>query len=396
MGRSGRYLAGALLFGAFSAPAIAGPTAGHDKQFFLSDEDGGTRLNVTMQLQTRYLLTLRRDDPPSIGADNETTTGFDVRRAKIRLDGTLGSKRLKYRLNGAFMSLTGAMFLEDAWVSYDLGGAWTVQAGQFKPPLLREELVSSSAQLTVERSVANEAFNQGYAQGVMLSWTSDRVRVSGSFTDGLATLNTPYNGLREADAAVTARVETILGEGGDWGRFRDFTSWRGAEFNAMLGLAAHYETSGDTNPSAAGLGVDREFLTLTADASLEGDGWNAFASFIWRRTDTAGMPTFDDLGASAQGGVFVTDRAELFARWDAVFADPDRAAAGDELHTLAAGFNYYFLPESHAAKLTANVLWYLDPVGPLAGVVTQSSGVPVLSDANADQVAFVVQMQLLF
>lgn len=396
MGRSGRHLAGALLVGAFTAPADAGPTAGHDKQFFLSDEDGGTRLNVTMQLQTRYLLTLRRDDQPIIGAGNETTTGFDVRRAKIRLDGTLGSKRLKYRLNGAFMSRTGAMFLEDAWLSYDLGGAWTVQAGQFKPPLLREELVSSSAQLAVERSVANETFNQGYTQGVMLSWESDRVRASGSFSDGLATLNTPYNGLREADAAVTARVETLLVEGGDWGRFRDFTSWRGSEFNAMLGLAAHYETSGDTNPSAAGLGIDREFLTLTADASLEGDGWNAFASFIWRRTDTAGMPTFDDLGASAQGGVFVTDRAELFARWDAVFADPDRAAAGDELHTIAAGFNYYFLPQSHAAKLTANVLWYLDPIAPLAGVVSPSTGVPVLEDGEAHQFAFVVQMQLLF
>ncbi len=380
-----------------SPNAIAGPTGGHDGKFFLADAPGDTRLNISGQLQFRYQATFRADDPPVIGADNDVTSGFATRRAKIKLEGHDKSERLSYKLIGAFSRSTGMFLLEDAFVAFDLTDDWTLSVGQFKGPLLREELVSSSAQLLVERSVVNETFNQGQMQGARLEWDSDRVRLAAMISDGLASANTPYNAAAEADVALGARVEVLVGEAGDWKRFKDFTSWRGAPFNAMLGAALHWQSTGDTNPSAAsGMGADIDLLTLTADASLEGDGWNAFASFVWRRTDAAAMPTFDDLGASVQGGVFVTDQAELFARWDAVFADTGRMLPGDELHTIAAGVNYYFLPESHAAKLTANVLWYLDPPSDLAGVVGPSDSIPLLADANGDQIALVIQFQLLF
>ncbi len=392
-----RAAAATLALALFAAAAPAQSLVGHDGKFFLADDPGDHRLNFSGQLQVRYQATFRDSDPAVIGADNDVTTGFVIRRTKIKLDGTDKTERLSYKLTGAFARGSGRFVLEDALVAFKITDDWTLSVGQFKGPLLREELVSSTAQMLVERSIVNETFNQGFMQGAQIAWDSDRVRFAAMVSDGLGSANTTYNAAAEADFGIGGRVEVLLGDAGDWKRFKDFTSWRGSSFNAMLGAAVHFQSAGETNPSAAsGMNADVDALTLTADASLEGDGWNAFASFVWRRTDAAMMPTFDDLGASVQGGVFVSADAELFARWDAVFADSARMLTGDELHTIAAGVNYYFLPESHAAKLTANVLWYIDPASDLAGVVGLTDSVPILADAQGDQVALVIQLQLLF
>jgi len=366
--------------------------AGHDKKFFMADASRDNRMNISGQIQFRYQATFQDDDPMVIGADNDTTIGFAARRTKIKLDGNVINDQLKYKITGAFSRSSGVFALEDAVMSYDFDSAWTVRAGQFKAPFLREELVSSSTQLLGERSVANETLNQDFSQGVEVSYSSNRVRAAALVSDGFASRNTPYNLAGEADFAFTARAEVLLLETGDWKRFKDFTSWRGSETNAMLGAAVHWQTMGHTNPA----GPNLDLVSLTADASLEADGWNAFASVVWRQIETAGGTEFDDIGAVVQGGVFVTDDAELFARWDAVFADSDRGTPGDTLNSLTAGFNYYFVPQSHAAKFTGSVAYYLDPISDLAGVVSATDSVPLRPDANDGQIGLVLQMQLLF
>ncbi|MEZ6243992.1 MAG: porin [Phycisphaerales bacterium] len=386
-----------LLLVLSTPPALGGPTAGHDGKFFLADDSGDHRLDISAQLQIRYQGTFRDADPAVIGADNDVTLGFVMRRTKLRLDGRDRSGRLSYKLVGAFSRSLGMLALEDAQFTLGLSDDWSLTLGQFKAPLLREELVSFSSQLTSDRSVTTGTFTATWTQGVQLAWSSDRARTSAMVSDGLKQVNTSYNAVGESDFAITARAEVLLGKAGDWKRFNDFTSWRGSDFNAMLGGALNWQTTGDTNPSAAsGAGKDIDSLTLTTDLSLEGNGWNAFACFIWRRTDAAAMPAFDDFGVIAQAGVFVCERTELFARWDAVFADAARGLAGDDLHTITAGLNYYFLPESHAAKFTANVLWFPEPANDLAGVVKPSDSFPLLADAKGDQIAFVIQLQLLF
>ncbi len=368
------------------------PNAGHDKKFFLSDTPRDNRLNISGQLQFRYKATFQDDDPGVIGAGNDATVGFSMRRAKIKFDGSVVSERLKFKVIGAFSRSSGALILEDALMSYEINTDWTVRAGQFKAPFLREELVSSTSQLFVERSVVNETFNQDFSQGIELSYSNSRFRTTAMVSDGLASRNTPYNTPGEADIALTARAEALIIKADDWKRFKDLTSWRGGETNALLGGAIHWQTMGRTNPA----GPDIDMLALTADASVEGDGWNTFASVVWRRMDTAAGMEFDDLGASVQGGVFVTDSTELIARWDAVFADSNRGGAGDVFNTISVGFNHYFVPESHAAKLTGSVRYSLDAVNDLAGVVRPSDSISLRPDANEGQIGLMIQMQLLF
>ena len=368
------------------------PSAGYDKKFFLADASRDNRLNIGGQIQFRYKATFQDDDPGFIGADNDTTIGFSMRRMKLKLDGNVISDKLSYKVVGAFSRGSGTFNLEDAYMAYEIDSAWELRAGQFKAPFMREELVSSSVQQFVERSIVNETFNQDFSQGVQIAYSSERVRAAALISDGFASRNTPYNLAGEADFALTARADILLGETGDWKRFKDFTSWRGSETNAMLGAAVHWQTMGETNPA----GPDVDVLTATADASVEGDGWSLFASFVWRRTDTAGAMTFDDLGASVQGGVFVTDQTELIARWDSVFADSDRALPGDTLGSITAGFNYFFFPESHAAKLSGTISYALDPISDLAGVVSASDSLAIRPDRNSGQIGLMLQMQLLF
>ena len=67
-------------------------------------------------------------------------------------------------------------------------------------------------------------------------------------------------------------------------------------------------------------------------------------------------------GFIAQGGFFVSDQVELFGRYDIIMLDDVLVAAGtdDNYQSITAGMNYYFVPESHAAKFTLDAVFAVD------------------------------------
>ncbi len=365
---------------------------GHDGKFFVASNDKAFRLNMGGQIQFRYNATFRDDQPTNgAGGDNDdVTVGFNTRRTKIEWAGHIHEK-WNFKIVGAFSRSSGSFILEDAILSYKFDNDVTITWGQFKLPILREESISSKVQLAADRSIANEVFNQDRSQIVQLGWQGERVRLLGAFSDGINAVNSAFNSAAEADLALTARAEFRLGEAG-WKKHDDFTSFRGDERGALLGAALHWQSAGDTNPSTAS-GTDT--LLYTIDAGYEGGGWNLYAAFIGRSRDASGASDFDDFGAVAQGGVFISEHTELFARWDAVFPDSDHAADA-EFHTLAFGFNHYFIPESHALKFTADVQWFLDDQASSSSLVSANEGVGLLADTNDDQLTLRLQMQLLF
>lgn len=382
----------ALLADASRRETHAG-TAGHDGRFFLASADGGFRLNCGVQFQTRYALTFRDAEGP----EKDLANGFQVNRAKLHLTGQALDGAVRFNMLLPFSSSTGVMGLENAFFDHDLGEGFTLRWGQFKPPFMREELVSALHQLAVDRSVANEVYNQDWAQGVQLGWSGERVRLAGAFTDGFGTTNTAHFDPAEADAALTARAEYRFGEA-PWSAYADMTSPRGAPRGGLLGAAIHWESAGDTASTATFGGVpapEREVLGATVDASVEGGGWSAMGAMVFRSIDTPAGPRFDDWGLTAQGAIYFTERDEVFARWDAVLPDGDRAA-GDDFHTLTAGVNHYFHPGSHAAKLSADVQVFLGNATESADLVRPSPGYGLLPGEEDGQVAVRVQMQLLF
>jgi len=401
--------------------------SGGQQGFTITSADGNSTLNIGGLVQFRYTANFRDDDsfdgvgftdqnadalsfnqalaaaaagqqvnvnPNEIG-DNDFTHGFNVQRARIDLTGNLAIPNFTYRVSGQFGSAVsggdtegfGGEDFEVTWAygQYDFTGAlegFYARLGIIKAPLYYEELVEPEFLLAAERSLTNEFYSQQYSEGIQLGYDGEFLRAAVAFTDGLATRGTQFNQAGEADIAITGRADFKLA--GDWEQFQDFTSFRGSEFGARVGGAVHWETFGDTGniaPSATAtlpFGVEAgedprgDIIAYTADAQMEGNGWNIFAAFLGRYEQTDD-PLFgddddeeevNDFGVVVQGGYFVTDQIEVFARYDGLFLDEDRFEGADDLldseveenlHFGTFGANYYFIPESQALKFTLDV-----------------------------------------
>lgn len=353
--------------------------AGEGSGFTLTSGDGQSTLTTNALFQFRYVANFRDENNAGVGADNDFTTGFEIPRARIDWSGNLINDNLTYRIsvdggaiNNAANSDPHQLQVTWAYGQYafeGMDGAF-VRFGQFKAPLLWEELVDAEFQLAADRSVANETFTGGYSQGLMFGYEAEAWRGYFAFTDGLNSAGSRYNSAGAADYALTARADFKIA--GDWARFTDFTSWRNSDYAGKIGAAVHWESYGDTNPSSGGgplglsQGVQGDQLVYTIDAAVEGNGWNAFAAFFgsWTESDTGTNTDRNDFGVVAQAGVFLTDQFELFGRYDGIFLDSDRPGAEDDFNFAAIGFNYYFFPESHAVKATVDLLMSFDETVP--------------------------------
>jgi hypothetical protein len=363
---------------------LADAGGGWEKGKFYLTDGGANSLQVFGFTQFRANLNWRDED--SAGSQADFTQGFQMRRARLGVRGTIWSTDLSYYVLSEFSRSTGDLGLLDGYGEYKLSDTTSVRWGQFKLPFLREELVTDTQQLTAERSTMNNVFSVTRTQGAMVTYQTEDLRISGAVSDGANALNKDFNASSQADIAVTARGEFRWGEG-DFKRFDDMTSWRDSGNAGMVGLALHAQTGGETGSTA-----DTDVFALSADVSLEGNGWNVLVQGVWRRTDPAGGSETDDFGLLVQGGVFVTDQAELFARYDGVYADD---ANGDDFHVLTVGVNYYVSPRSHAFKLTADVQYYFDAEGDSA-LVSPTTSTNLLADTETGQVAARVQGQIVF
>lgn len=366
--------------------------AGHDGKFFLGSPDGNFRMNVGGQVQFRYILNFTDDvddDPltPQNEAEDDFEPGFQTRRTKLNFGGHVFNPDLFYYVQGAFDRSAGGTFrLEDAYVGMNLDGGLSVRWGQFKAPLLREELVSSKRQLAAERSIVNEFFSQNRSQGIELAYADEMWRVKGMFSDGLNSANTDI-GTESADWGLTARGEFLAS--GQWDQFDAFTSERGSEMGVMVGGALHWQDGPDRPTGPAETSV----FQYTIDASVAGDGWNLFGAFIGRSSDPDGAQSRDDFGYVIQGGWYLSEEFEIFGRWDHLLLDDDFAAE-DDFQTVTAGVNYYL--HGHAAKFTVDLNWYLDSSADAFGPGAAFSGLGHLASSEDDQVAIRAQFQLLF
>ncbi|MBS0196965.1 MAG: hypothetical protein JSR77_09415 [Planctomycetes bacterium] len=386
---SSRAYAAELVADAANRTSLAddGSPSGYKNGKFTLTDGGPNVLNVGGFLQARYLGNFRQDRPD--GSHDTYTGGFQIQRARLKLDGTVWDKALSYNFLTELSGKDGTAQILDAEGRYTFENKAYIRFGQYKPFFNREELVSDTFQLTVERSVTNAIFSMTRSQGMGIGWQNEKFRVGADITDGSNALNTSFDSPKEADFAINARGEWMW-KGDDFKRFNDFTSWRGQGYAGLLGAGIDYETYGDTGGGA----VEKQLLKATADVSIEGDGWNAFAAFIWQETEPDAGENTNDFGVVVQGGLFVTEQCELFARYDVIL--PDNTDGPDDFNSVTAGLTYYVSPKSHAFKLTGDVVWYIDPESSTAIVPAPSTSLDLLTDSAGNQVAFRLQAQIVF
>ena len=259
--------------------------------------------------------------------------------------------------------------------AWTLNDNWTVLMGQWHNPVMGSENFAPEHTLAVDKSFTNEFFQVGYTQGVALAYGSDNFKFVGAISDGAeyvtnyaSVSNSAFNSAGEDDFGITGRVDWLIE--GTWDQFADATSWRGSNYGVKIGAGAHWQTQGNTNPSGdpsggSFPGYDNTDVTFwTVDAQVEGDGWNAFLQYVGHDVDISATTdvNYTNHGFIAQGGFFVSDQVELFGRYDIVMLDDILVAANtdDNYQSITAGMNYYFVPESHAAKFTLDAVFALD------------------------------------
>jgi hypothetical protein len=354
-----------------SSLQAAQATAGWNKGFFLASPDGNFKLNVGGQLQTRWAynwMSSRDMNNSSTGgaataANNFGTQGvakaaygFEVRRAKLEFSGHVVDPSWQYAVTFAYQQFFGSntnsaaannpggggvnqgdgtaglMGLENAYIKKDLGNGFSVQVGQFKSPFLREWLVSSKYQLAVERSLVQTLFSTGWTQGLQLNWNNDNLRAMVSYNDGAnnanlgSTSGTNVGSFGNANGGVgftqwafTGRVEFMAF--GNWAQFDDLTSMRGEGSGLLVGGGINWQRGGEQEAIAgipANANGDGEFFGWTLDATWDLGGANIYAAWVMNTSYSlpVGQGDINSYGIVVQGGYFITDTIELFARWE--------------------------------------------------------------------------------
>ena len=345
-------------------------TGGYDGDFFLASADGNFRVAVSGQLQFRYVWNHRRE------REDKTRAGFETRRAKITLRGTVVSPQLRYSVTTSRDRRTGVFELQSLSLELPLGDQVRIRAGRFRSPLLREEAVSSRRQLIVERSLVAKRFDQPYLPGVSVRYRTDAFQVRAAF------VNISDEIFGDQGWRAAARADLLLW--GRWSSLRDFTSFPSDRPTAALGAGILMEDEDPIRPSDN----DSRTLRWTADVSAEFGGANAFAAVVGNHPEEDREPSLDQFGVVVQGGLFFTEKWEAFARYE--WGDADGEAA--DLSILTVGINRYFT--GHDLKLTADVGYGLNEIDRF----WSSSGAGWRRDSRdrEGQVVMRFQLQLLF
>lgn len=402
---------------------------GQQPAWFVERADNSS-LRLSVLSQTRYVYNTRESN--FVPGSNRQTYGFSQPRTRLALEGNIVSSQFNYRISfdfgdaelsrgrGAGQALpgsTGTPRLLDAYAQYNFTGkreGYYLKFGQFQSIVMTEEAVDSGMQQGVDRSLSSELFGPGYTQGIALgrvlkdyAWEVS-VNDGGRFIGQREPENTAFNDPIEGDLGVSGRFDWKIE--GDWEQFADFTSWRGSNEGSKLGAGFVYQFTGQTNPSEftppflAAPAESGQYVTWTVDYQHEFDGWNIFAAYTGMYVDfefAAGTLAAQHNSLLVQGGWFISDQTEWFARFEAFWIDKAfRNGFGLQegfIHRLyTVGFNHYFLPESHALKFSADVTYTRDSLNVLS-VGADSIGLPDPSTTNLlglSEEEFVVRLQL--
>ena len=368
----------------------SGATAGYDGGAFLMSANGNWKVKINAQLQTRWLYNDARDQP--------TQHGFEQRRTIIKFSGNILDPSWTYKISGTW-GRAGGGSTEDAWIGKSFGSGSWIKFGQFNSKFLREQIVSSSAQLAVERSMVNNAFTYGWTQGIELGWSNDELNLTAQYTDGPNQLNTAL--APNSTNAWNLRGEMKFGEA-SWKELGLLTSTKGSGSGLLLGFAYQdYDRSGSTLPYGNANASRSNGWTI--DATLRGDGWNIFGSIVRTTGSHAGVEQKSS-GWLVQGGFMLSDNSELFAQYQkGSINNAAFTGASDEMSAIRLGINYWPTAGNNSLKWTTDIAWSQDALADGAGSEISSadwasSGNGWRNDANDQdgQMLLRTQLQLLF
>ena len=271
---------------------------------------------------------------------------------KLKFNGQVNDE-FGFKLTLATDRNDGNVSMEDAAVSWKYDDKLTVVAGIDKLPFLREELVSSSKLLGVERSSVTEFFslNRGAFVGAKYD-ASENVKVAVAAGNDTASDNNGYVGYgdMQGDISLTARVDAKLA--GDWGQAQDYVAWMGDDRAWFAGAAANYQR-GDR-----AMGLDGDYFGWTLDTLYKANQWMASLAINGAKLDLDDAAGDSDFyGVFAQLAYNMDDKIQPYIRYEYLdLTDLDKTADLDPIQGVTVGVNYFLA--QHNAKITTDLVWF--------------------------------------
>lgn len=355
--------------------------AGHSKgKFFIRSADGEFSFTPTFQFQMRYVVNNRQGEG---GNDDESSTesGFEFRRMKFGAEGKV-FKDFEYKVVWFTNRAGGGVALEDAIIKYQLKEDLNLVLGQFKDPVHHEELISSSKQLSADRSLVNELIGGGFTdrvQGVGIEYKRGPWEIFTLLHDGVESLNTNFRDppTNDTEYGVAARVEYLLL--GNKKYYGDFTAMGNTEDMMAVGAGVDFSGMADSNA-----------LTYTVDWQYEfANKVGLYAAFLGNNLVGHGdLGEVNHYGGLVQAAYMLTDKWEAFGRYGLICLDDDTVDVDetDEVHEVVGGVNYYM--HGHNAKFTADATF-------LPNGSPGDSGLGIIDSGDDSQVVVRFQFQLL-
>jgi len=190
------------------------------------------------------------------------STGFELRRARVALDGTV-TPWARVRIQVEFRTwVTPAAGLSPAAQATDLYLAlsqrrWTATFGQFRVPLLRENVISSTVLELPDRTLGSDLLSPFRDIGAMVGWTDGRLAIAAAITngEGANVAKNADNKLMYAERATVAvggglDLGVAAEEKTDTARWTADAEWRRGRFLSRGGLLRLHRSVGADNATA--------------------------------------------------------------------------------------------------------------------------------------------------
>jgi hypothetical protein len=341
---------------------LAGGWNAQKQQFYLGSEDGNFYLHPSVILQFRGNVNYRENAKDS--GNSSTEEGFEIRRAKFGFDGNIFTPDLTYRLQWQDNS-TGTPNLEYGFVQYvfqhnvwgnaDLG----VRAGQGKNIIFKEENVGDTAQLMVERSMAESLVGgnappSNLVQGVdfLVLGKENPFHADFQVNDGYGSGNTnftqphgtvptfpqdpsaPPNNPGNFGTAVRLDWKVF----GDWADTNDFTGKNSGKKD-LLDIGGGVDYTDAEGATAVRYTIDAQYQ-IAQKLSVYVAGYGAHFDF---RDTAAGVPgSQNNYGAQAEAGYSLNRAWQLVGRLSISKLDDEFEVNGTStFQEYAVGMNWY-------------------------------------------------------
>ena len=326
-------------------------TAGYDKGFYLRDADDKYSLKINARVQPFYKLTFDREPL-------DFKNAFEIRRARLVLEGHIHSKALTYKLQTDFGK--GFLTLKDFHFDAEVARGTWLRAGQWKRPFSRQQINSSGRLEVTDRSITNDAFlgsrdigvavHNNYEKSPDLEWVVGVFNGTGEaprFTPTVDPVTGAVTGGAFTNVPGKLRPVWVARVGITRGGIKGYSEADLEGGPLRYAVAANVAVEGDNDDD------DRSQQRVGADFVVKAEGFSATGGFYVMAEQTDLSLTDQELaslGFHLQAGYMLTPKLQAVARYALVDARRDETKDQQE---IAVTGNYYAF--GHDAKLQGGV-----------------------------------------